>query len=63
MNKPLAHDASQTRYEVTAHTDPENGDLLIPVPWPMLDTLQWKIGVELELQLNEFGGYTITAKQ
>jgi hypothetical protein len=46
------------RYEVITQED-ENGDLILPLPPPLLKKMGWKEGDELEWSLGENGAYTI----
>lgn len=43
------------RYEVITQEDPETGDLIIPIPQPMLDELGWKEGDEIEFDIDDKG--------
>lgn len=43
------------RYEVITQEDPESGDLIIPIPIPILERLGWKDGTNVEFGLNENG--------
>ena len=44
-----------TRYEVITQEDPETGDIIIPIPQPLLDQLGWKEGMEVDFSLGEDG--------
>lgn len=44
-----------TRYEVITQEDPETGDLILPIPPQVLQSLGWKEGDELDLQIAEDG--------
>jgi len=43
------------RYEVITQEDPESGDLIIPIPEPVLKALGWKEGMEVEVELGQDG--------
>ena len=43
------------RYEVITQEDPETGDVIIPLPEPLLKRMGWKEGDELEINLDENG--------
>jgi AbrB family looped-hinge helix DNA binding protein len=44
-----------TRYEVITQKDPNNGDLILPIPQPVLDRLNWKEGDSLDISLDKNG--------
>lgn len=44
-----------TRYEVITQEDPETGDLIIPIPQPILDELGWKEGDNVEFEVDDKG--------
>lgn len=44
----------QVRYEVITQED-NTGDLLIPLPIPLLEQLGWKEGMEIEFGVNSNG--------
>ena len=48
------HPADHTRYEVITQED-ENGDLIVPIPPPLLERLGWKEGDEVEFGLDPAG--------
>lgn len=50
--KPGANDV---RYEVITQEDPESGDLIIPIPDPILKQMGWKEGDDIEVNINENG--------
>lgn len=54
MPKPK-HPDTQLRYEVITQEDPETGDLLLPIPQPVLDDLGWKEGDEVEFEIDSDG--------
>ena len=43
------------RYEVITQEDPETGDLILPIPIPVLKSLGWKEGDDVEISINEKG--------
>lgn len=54
MPKTKPTDTS-TRYEVITQEDPETGDLILPIPQPVLDSLGLKEGDEIEFEVGENG--------
>ncbi len=42
----------QIRYEVITQEDPKTGDLLLPIPQPILDALGWKEGDDVEFDID-----------
>ncbi len=50
-NKPT----NQMRYEVITQEDPESGDVILPIPQPVLDELGWKEGTEIEIEIGNSG--------
>jgi len=44
-----------TRYEVITQEDPSTGDLILPIPQPVLDHLNWKEGDALDISLDKDG--------
>jgi AbrB family looped-hinge helix DNA binding protein len=44
-----------TRYEVITQEDPSTGDLILPIPQPVLDRLNWKEGDSLDISLDKDG--------
>jgi hypothetical protein len=44
-----------TRYEVITQEDPDSGDLILPIPQPVLDQLNWKEGDTLDISIGEDG--------
>jgi len=44
-----------SRYEVITQEDPDSGDLIIPIPEPVLKQMGWKEGDDVEISLNEDG--------
>ena len=54
MSKSKAPDTI-TRYEVITQEDPDTGDLIIPIPPPVLESLGWKEGDEIEFEFGADG--------
>jgi len=46
---------SNPRYEVITQEDPDTGDLIIPIPIPVLKHLGWKEGDDVEIDVGEDG--------
>ena len=44
-----------TRVEVITQEDPDTGDLIIPIPIPLLKQLGWKEGDDVEIAVGEDG--------
>ena len=44
-----------TRYEVITQEDPETGDLILPIPQPILDSLGLKEGDDIEFEIGSDG--------
>lgn len=44
------------RYEVITQEDKDTGDLILPIPQPLLDAIGWKEGDELEITVSPTGG-------
>jgi len=51
---PAKSKRSKTRYEVITQED-SNGDMIIPVPIPLLKYLGWKEGDDVEIGVDERG--------
>jgi len=58
-NNPAAADV---RYEVITQEDPENGDLIIPIPEPVLRALGWKEGDDVDIDINKDGSIILKKK-
>lgn len=58
-NKPGVGDV---RYEVITQEDPETGDLILPIPEPVLQALGWKEGDDVEIDINEDGSIVLKKK-
>ena len=46
---------SDVRYEVITQEDPESGDIIIPIPEPILKKMGWKEGDDVEIGVNKDG--------
>ncbi len=44
-----------TMYEVITQEDPETGDLILPIPQPVLDQLGWKEGDSIDFDVDKDG--------
>ena len=51
-NKPGDGDV---RYEVITQEDPETGDLIIPIPEPILKSMGWKEGDDITVEIDKDG--------
>jgi len=51
-NKPGENDV---RYEVITQEDPETGDIILPIPEPILKQMGWKEGDELDISVDSDG--------
>jgi len=58
-NKP---GESDIRYEVITQEDPESGDIILPIPEPILKQMGWKEGDELDISLDKDGKLFIKKK-
>lgn len=54
-NKPT----NQMRYEVIIQEDPESGDVILPIPQPVLDELGWTEGTEIEIDIDNSGAIIV----
>lgn len=45
----------QPRYEVITQEDPETGDLVLPIPPPVLEQMGWKEGDQLKIEIGPNG--------
>ena len=50
------------RYEVILQEDPETGDLILPIPQPVLDSLGWKEGDDIDFDIREDGTFLLQRK-
>lgn len=46
---------SNVRYEIITQEDPDTGDLLIPIPEPILRSLGWKEGDDIDIDIDSEG--------
>ena len=46
---------NEVRYEVITQEDPESGDIIIPLPLPILKQMGWKEGDDVEISIDESG--------
>lgn len=53
----MSKQTDDKRYEVTMQED-ENGDLLVPIPPHVLQSLGWKEGDDIEIAMDENGHIT-----
>jgi bifunctional DNA-binding transcriptional regulator/antitoxin component of YhaV-PrlF toxin-antitoxin module len=60
MNQNPAKDT--IRYEVITQEDPVTGDLIIPLPPPVLENLGWKEGDDIQFTLGDNGEIYLTKK-
>lgn len=58
-NKP---GSDNVRYEVITQEDPDSGDLILPIPEPVLKALGWKEGDDVEVGLNQDGSLFLKKK-
>jgi AbrB family looped-hinge helix DNA binding protein len=58
-NKP---GESDVRYEVITQEDPETGDIILPIPEPILKQMGWKEGDELDISVDSDGKLFIKKK-
>jgi hypothetical protein len=58
-NKP---GESDVRYEVITQEDPETGDIILPIPEPVLKSMGWKEGDELDISVDSDGKLFIKKK-
>lgn len=53
MKKSRKNRNLDVRYEVITQEDPETGDLIVPVPPEVLESLGWKEGDEIEFEVGK----------
>lgn len=58
-NKP---GSDNVRYEVITQEDPDSGDLILPIPEPILKAMGWKEGDDVEVGLNQDGSLFLKKK-
>jgi len=54
--------AADVRYEVITQEDPETGDLILPIPEPVLRAMGWKEGDEVDIGVNQDGSIFLKKK-
>jgi hypothetical protein len=52
---PLQPSQNEVRYEVITQEDPDTGDIIIPLPLPILKQMGWKEGDDVEISIDENG--------
>lgn len=52
-----------TKFTVTLEEDPDSGDLIMPFPDGLCDSLGWDIGDTLDWQDNKDGSYSLSKKK
>jgi hypothetical protein len=52
---PLQPSQNEVRYEVITQEDPDTGDIIIPLPLPLLKQMGWKEGDDVEISIDETG--------
>ena len=50
------------RYEVITQEDPETGDMLLPIPPEVLESLGWKENDEIDVSVGEDGSIYLKKK-
>lgn len=50
---------NERRFEVIIQED-ENGDLILPIPPQVLNTLGWKEGDNLKIDISEYGNFLLS---
>ena len=50
---------SPTQWTLTAEEDPETGDIILPIPYDLMESQGWKDGDTLEWIDNNDGSWTI----
>lgn len=50
------------RYEVITQQDSESDDVILPIPEPLLRSLGWKEGDEIEIGINQDGSLFLKRK-
>ena len=53
---------SEVRYEVITQEDPDSGDVIIPIPEPVLKAMGWKEGDEIDFGLSQDGSLILKKK-
>lgn len=57
---PKQQNNDKVRYEVILQEDPETKDLILPIPQPILDSLGWKEGDDIDFDIREDGTFLLT---
>lgn len=57
---PKQQNNDKVRYEVILQEDPESKDLILPIPQPILDSLGWKEGDDIDFDIREDGTFLLT---
>lgn len=52
----------KVRYEVITQQDTESDDVILPIPEPLLKSLGWKEGDEIEIGINQDGSLFLKRK-
>lgn len=52
---PLQPSQNEVRYEVITQEDKDTGDIIIPLPLPILNQLGWKEGDDVEIAIDDTG--------
>ena len=50
------------RYEVITQEDPETGDIIVPIPEPILRQMGWKEGDEVDISIDDKGQIFLAKK-
>ena len=50
------------RYEVITQEDPETGDIIVPIPEPILRQMGWKEGDEVDISVDDKGQIFLAKK-
>jgi len=53
---------NNTRYEVIPFTDEETGDLIIPLPLPLMEAMKLKPGTEVAVDIDSSGNLHMRKK-
>lgn len=53
---------NSVRYEVIPQEDPKTGDMIIPLPEPILKQMGWKEGDDVEVDIHADGTLTLKKK-
>lgn len=52
----------KVRYEVITQQDSDSDDVILPIPEPLLRSLGWKEGDEIEIGINQDGSLFLKRK-